>query len=155
MPANPTSDKPQGRQVTHGLRKLADDYRKGELIDGPMAEAFRDIQATYRQRYPDEIGTPKAALIDQTVFLQLVCQCTQDYVLREGSPLRGDGTLLPVLGQHYLAYVNTLRRNLETLGLEATEKKVDLQEYIDEQKRPRNVETAPVSDAKEPGDADS
>ena len=54
-------------------------------------------------------------MIDKTVNLYQVTLCIEAYIRQEG-PFRGK-KLDPVLGQNYLAYVNTIRLNLRELGI--------------------------------------
>jgi hypothetical protein len=81
----------------------------------------RQVQAIREQLVRDIGGTGPALtaaqviLIDKTVNLYQVTLCLEAYVRREG-PFRGK-KLDPVLGQNYLAYVNTIRLNLRELGI--------------------------------------
>jgi hypothetical protein len=82
----------------------------------------RQVQAIREQLIRDIIGSVEPALtaaqtilIDKTVNLYQVTLCLEAYIRREG-PFRGK-KLDPVLGQNYLAYVNTIRLNLRELGI--------------------------------------
>jgi hypothetical protein len=81
----------------------------------------RQVQAIREQLIRDIGGAELALtaaqtiLIDKTVNLYQVTLCLEAYIRREG-PFRGK-KLDPVLGQNYLAYVNTIRLNLRELGI--------------------------------------
>ncbi len=81
----------------------------------------RQVQAI-RDHLIRDIGGTEAALtaaqvilIDKTVSLYQVTLCLEAYVRANGA-FRGK-KLDPVLGQNYLAYVNTIRLNLRELGI--------------------------------------
>ncbi len=88
--------------------------------DIPLA-VRRQVQGIREQLIKDIGGTEpaltaaQAILIDKTVNLYQVTLCLEAYVRREGA-FRGK-KLDPVLGQNYLAYVNTIRLNLRELGI--------------------------------------
>ncbi len=135
MPRNPTSTKPQGRQVTHGLRKLALDYASRELIEGPMADAYRD-------RLTDIVGDSggaehmtgrEVALAESAAFASLLTRCMLDEAFRRGSVVNEAGELLPFLGRGYIGWANLLRQNLVALGLkpDRIEKSANLDEYLE------------------------
>jgi len=81
----------------------------------------RQVQAIREQLVRDIGGAEpaltaaQAILIDKTINLYQITLCLEAYVRREG-PFRGK-KLDPVLGQNYLAYVNTIRLNLRELGI--------------------------------------
>jgi len=79
-------------------------------VQGVRDQLVRDIGGT-----ESALTAAQAILIDKTVNLYQITLCLEAYVRREG-PFRGK-RLDPVLGQNYLAYVNTIRLNLRELGI--------------------------------------
>jgi len=79
-------------------------------VQGVRDQLVRDIGGT-----EEALTAAQAILIDKTVNLYQITLCLEAYVRREG-PFRGK-KLDPVLGQNYLAYVNTIRLNLRELGI--------------------------------------
>jgi len=79
-------------------------------VQGVRDQLVRDIGGTEAA-----LTAAQAILIDKTVNLYQITLCLEAYVRREG-PFRGK-KLDPVLGQNYLAYVNTIRLNLRELGI--------------------------------------
>ena len=79
-------------------------------VQGVREQLIRDIGGV-----EPALTAAQTILIDKTVNLYQVTLCLEAYVRREG-PFRGK-KLDPVLGQNYLAYVNTIRLNLRELGI--------------------------------------
>jgi len=79
-------------------------------VQGVREQLIRDIGGA-----EPALTAAQAILIDKTVNLYQITLCLEAYVRREG-PFRGK-KLDPVLGQNYLAYVNTIRLNLRELGI--------------------------------------
>ena len=102
---------------------------RAALRHGGYSSISKDIPLTVRRQVQGvreqlirDIGGPEPALtaaqtilIDKTVNLYQITLCLEAYIRREG-PFRGK-KLDPVLGQNYLAYVNTIRLNLRELGI--------------------------------------
>lgn len=64
---------------------------------------------------PANLTAAQVILIDKTMNLYQITLCLEAYIRREG-PFRGK-KLDPILGQHYVTYVNTIRLNLRELGI--------------------------------------
>ena len=79
-------------------------------VQGVREQLIRDIGGA-----EPALTAAQAILIDKTVNLYQITLCLEAYIRREG-PFRGK-KLNPVLGQNYLAYVNTIRLNLRELGI--------------------------------------
>jgi len=92
-----------------------------KTIRGVPLNVRRQVQGVREQLIRDiggaepALSAAQAILIDKTVNLYQITLCLEAYVRREG-PFRGK-KLDPVLGQNYLAYVNTIRLNLRELGI--------------------------------------
>ena len=92
-----------------------------KTIRGVPLSVRRQVQGVREQLIRDiggaepALSAAQAILIDKTVNLYQITLCLEAYVRREG-PFRGK-KLDPVLGQNYLAYVNTIRLNLRELGI--------------------------------------
>jgi len=75
---------------------------------------------------PDKLTAGKEALLEMTVqamgvLLLAGAYCQQYSILRPDLAKRGILELQPILGKSYVAYLNTIRMNLVTLGLDAKE----------------------------------
>ena len=72
-------------------------------------------------------------LVDRTAALLVIVGTLEGYVFSQKSLIQGDGELLPVL-KSYLSYQNTLRLNLESMGLRPArpDKTPNLAAYIAE-----------------------
>lgn len=109
-----------GRFVKGNAAALRHSGFSSNSKDIPLA-IRRQVQLIREQLVRDiggpapELTAAQVILIDKTINLYQVTLCLEAYVRREG-PFRGK-RLDPVLGQNYLAYVNTLRLNLRELGI--------------------------------------
>ena len=71
-------------------------------------------------------------LVDRTASLLVIVGTLEGYIFSQKSLVDGDGQLIPVLRKSYLSYQNTLRLNLESLGLRPPKpnSEPDLHSYI-------------------------
>lgn len=92
-----------------------------KTIRGVPLSVRRQVQGIREQLIRDIGGVEptltaaQTILIDKTVNLYQVTLCLEAYVRREGAFV--GKKLDPVLGQNYLAFVNTIRLNLRELGI--------------------------------------
>jgi hypothetical protein len=109
-----------GRFVKGNAAALRHSGFSSNSKDIPLA-IRRQVQIIREQLVRDiggpapELTAAQAILIDKTINLYQVTLCLEAHVRREG-PFRGK-KLDPVLGQNYLAFVNTIRLNLRELGI--------------------------------------
>jgi hypothetical protein len=80
-----------------------------------QVEALREALVRDLAGEPGNLTAAQVILIDKTMNLYQITLCLEAYIRREG-PFRGK-KLDPVLGQHYVTYVNTIRLNLRELGI--------------------------------------
>jgi len=98
------------------IRRIVESYRAGFIED---------------HGGPDKIPTARLILIDRTCSLLGVILCMESHV-RENYIFKGK-EILPVLSNHYLAYVNSLQRHLALIGLDLKDlPAVELAEVIKE-----------------------
>lgn len=92
-------------------------------------EAARIKEAIYEDLGgEDGLSTTQKILIDRIVFKLMAIQAL------ELGALSGEADLITVADRYYLANVNSLRRDLSTIGLKRVRKAVGLSEYIDSKK---------------------
>jgi len=91
-------------------------------VSKDMPLAVRRQVGAIREQLARDIGgaepaltAAQAILIDKTMNLYQVTLCLEAYIRKNG-PFRGK-KLDPILGQNYIAYVNTIRLNLRELGI--------------------------------------
>jgi hypothetical protein len=80
-----------------------------------QVEALREALVRDVAGEPANLTAAQVILIDKTMNLYQISLCLEAFIRREG-PFRGK-RLDPVLGQHYVTYVNTIRLNLRELGI--------------------------------------
>lgn len=137
MPRNPDSNRAPGRPIDHGLRKLADDYKRRELLNGPMVDAYRErfLEITDDHGGIANMTGSQVTLAESAALASLITRCMADEVFRRGSVFGEDGELLPFLGKNYIGWANTLRQNLMALGLkpDRAEQAPSLDQYLNAQ----------------------
>ena len=122
-------------QITHGARSLLRRSRDGDLDRrlGPGRQIRETALRLARDRGATQLADlpkPQQILIERASVLDVVCRLIEAYAL--AGPVIQDGQLCSVLAHNYLAYVNSLRRTLEVLGLERRTKEAvtDLQTHL-------------------------
>jgi hypothetical protein len=93
-----------------------------------------------RARSEDELSAAQLILIDRIISKVGIIRGIEEYIRREGIFVNGD--LRPILKENYLAWTNSLRRDLESLGL----KKEELGDFVDLGKLIKESESRPRSD---------
>lgn len=122
------------RREKHGARGFERRYLAGEL-DGREKETQllkRELQDLADDRGgPEHLTNAERTLLERAAFKSVLCQVVEAYTLKQASPIGQDG-LLPVLAKQYLTWSNSLRRDLEALGLrpERPDKRPSLQEFL-------------------------
>jgi hypothetical protein len=112
-----TYKKPTGRPPTHGVesstvRKRFDDRRTAQ--GAALHETINSLLAHFGG--PDNVSSPMSILIDSAVRPKLiVLMLISEWVNKQSEIVSSDGTIPNVLGANYLAYTNSLRRDLESL----------------------------------------
>lgn len=106
-------------EVTHGAHRFERRLLTGDL-DGRERETKllkHEVAALVAERGGDAaVGVGERTLIERAAFKSVMLQIVEAHVLSQPTPLK-DGALLPVLGKQYLSWANSLRRDLEALGL--------------------------------------
>jgi hypothetical protein len=102
-------------RMTH-IRQYISDIREGLILDIAGAE--------------NHLTTAQRVLIDRTIILIGVCRCIEEWVKNTGVFV--NGKMEPSLSEKYIAFQNSIRLNLDKLGIDKREKDepMDLQEYI-------------------------
>ncbi|MDP2914913.1 MAG: hypothetical protein Q8O91_05625 [Candidatus Aminicenantes bacterium] len=79
-----------------------------------------------------DLTTAEAVLIDRAISKLSIVRCIEEYVKEEGV-FKGK-ELSPVLAKSYITYCESIRRDLEALGIKASKQKgiLDLGQYIEE-----------------------
>lgn len=107
-----------GRPPTHGARSATvrqrfDDKRTGQ--GKALHEAVNTLVAHFGG--PESISSPMQIIIDSAVSPKLiVLMCISEWVNTQTSIIDSAGGIPNVLGKSYLAYTNSLRRDLESLA---------------------------------------
>lgn len=128
-------------EVKHGSRAL-DKILRANLLDKRtrtgrllkritedlMEDAGGPTHVTHREKY----------LIQHTASLLLLIGTIEGWAFSQASVIDEHGKMPAALGQHYIAYVNSLRLNLVALGLkpERPAHDVTLPEYIAQKQQP-------------------
>lgn len=108
-------------KVKTGLRIRERTFKS---LDGrlALAKTFRAIKGQLITSLGGNVSPQQEILLDRCVFILYKVK------IFEALSLQGNA---PAIDQVYLAWVNTLRRTLETLGLERRAREiVDLQTYL-------------------------
>ena len=111
----PRGELPENRKY---IRRFLSDIR-GKLI--------KDIAGAEQN-----LTGPQAILIDRVLAKLGIIRCIEE-ACRETGVIR-DGQLVPVLRENYISYCNSLRLDLQALGIEEkkTEEIINLGRYIEE-----------------------
>ena len=124
-------DKPKGRPARHGAYSLI--VKAG---GAPEHRAYlRAFLAEAREGLLADLGpTPSMAqriILDRAISKVAVLRIFEEHSAENGVFI--DGQLSPVLGKNYLAYSNSLRLDLEALGLERKSAgTIDVLSYVKE-----------------------
>ena len=117
-----------GRQLARFIANQQLDARTGvarllkEARQGLIEDAGGAANLTNRELF----------LVDRTAALLVIVGSIENYVFKKKSLVGEDGELIPVLRKGYLSYQNTLRLNLESLGLkpQKPDSEPDLHSYL-------------------------
>ena len=71
----------------------------------------------------EDLSTQQRMLATRVIHKHLFAECIETWLLENG-PLRKNGTARPALGTNYLAITNSLRLDLQALGLTRVPKDV-------------------------------
>lgn len=131
-----------GRPPRHGAYSLM--VRAGDLpknrrylrayLNSVRLDLIRDLGPL-----EDDLTTAQKVLIDRSLCILSIIRCIEEYVM-ETSVIRGRD-VAPVLRTTYLAYSNSLRLNLQALGIETKKSKeiLDLGAYIEAKDKEKAV----------------
>lgn len=121
-----------GRKTTHGAYSY--------LATGQIPEHRRKIErflSTAREELIqccggiDKVSIGQLILIDRIIFKLGAVRLMEEYCRKKKSIFSDkDGELLAPLKSNYLAWVNSIRLSLNTLGIDQEENKFDVIEYI-------------------------
>jgi hypothetical protein len=129
---------PRGRQPKHGSRAL-ERVLKENLIDQrtTTARMLRQIREDLAADAGGEaaLSNREKMLIDRSASILLICSSIETWAFSQ-KDLLTNGALPDVLSGHYLAYANSLRLNLVSLGLKPTrpDSEPSLHEYPEQKK---------------------
>jgi len=108
---------PGGAPITHGVKSKTVAARFSDLRTGrgkALHESINNLVAHFGG--PEAVSSPMQILIDSAVRPKLiVLMLVSEWVDRQAELIDSAGGIPDVLGKHYLAYTNSLRRDLETL----------------------------------------
>ncbi len=125
------------RTTTHGAwaveRALTDRMRP---LDGRtrLAKALNHLRQDLVQTIGGDPSPQQSILIERIIRKVLVLDTIDRHVEEQGL-FTGDGTLIPVLQKAYLGWSNSVRRDLEVLGLRRQVKEItstDLDRYLNQ-----------------------
>ncbi len=125
------------RTVVHGAWAVERMLSEGRLpLDGRtrLAKALNHLRRELIQAiggYP----SPQQKLLVERIVRKVLVLDTIDRHVEEQGIFTGDGTLIPVLQKAYLGWSNSVRRDLEVLGLRRQVKEItstDLDRYLNQ-----------------------
>ena len=91
-----------------------------------VAKIFKQIRHGLETALGGDISPQESILVDRAVFMLYRIRVFETMAL-EGKDYN------PAIDQFYLAWCNTLRRTLETLGLKRIPRELDLKELLNEE----------------------
>ena len=77
----------------------------------------------------EDLSAQQQMLATRVIHKHLFAECVEAWLLENG-PLRKNGTARPALGTNYLAITNSLRLDLQALGIERTARAINPVEAI-------------------------
>lgn len=98
----------------NGRRSIDGRSRLGQALKRLRDSLVRDLGGSRL----DDLSQQEQLLIRRVIAKALFCESIEAWALEQSSIVGEDGTLLPALGQNYLAMANSLRLDLQALGLE-------------------------------------
>jgi len=122
-----------GRPPSHGgysLIVMAGDLPKRRTYLRAYLQEIRDGLTRDLGPREEDLTAAQRVLIDRAVSKLAVIRCIEEHV-KETGVFKG-GELSSVLAKSYVAYTNSLRLDLEALGIDkrACEEVLDLTEYV-------------------------
>lgn len=149
--SNKKRSKVSGKKVSHGVYSW---LKTGRI--NPSIRGYKRLQKYLEgmeriliddQGGSSEITGAKEILIKGTVeafgvFFLAIMYCKKEGILRPDLLEKGIVSLQPVLGNQFIAFMNTIRQNLVALGLEKkkADEVLDLKKYIKEKYGKNNKE---------------
>ena len=126
------------RQKQPNLKHGAAQYKKSGVL--PKHRRYLKKQLDYFKNElikdlggEENLSAQKKALINNTALLQGVIFLIGEHVIKEAGVFSAPGQLQPCLGKSMIAYINSLRLNLQTLGIEARRAPVYTQEETEKE----------------------
>ena len=135
MPEKKPRKKPTGRPPKHGAFSImvakTDLPENRKYVQRYLREAREGLIKDLGGR-EQNLTQAQLILIDRAIAKLGIIRCVEEYCKETG--IFQDGKLAHVLRDNYLAYTNSLRLDLQTLGVEGkkTEEIIDLGKYIEE-----------------------
>jgi len=141
------------RPTTHGLRQL-DRRRREHGLDKATIKILHDLVTDIADDAggAENMTTRELWLAEGAAFAKFVIGQGMDYIVRQGSVFDASGQFHPVLGKYLLAWMNTLRLNLEALGLrpERDAKVPSLAAYLAERSASSTTQPPTATGAEQP-----
>jgi hypothetical protein len=117
-----------GRQVTHGAWAILRTLRGRATLSSSMLRKLRGFERALARELgadqPEELSLQKQILLSRVVHKALICTKMEEHSMQAEKIIKADGSLIPVLGVHYLAWTNSLRLDLVALGMERSAKEL-------------------------------
>jgi len=127
------------KNIKHGIHTWLDKGRINPSIRGhkKLQKYLEDMESQLKDMQGGSMTAAKQILIKSTieaygVILLASVYCKDAGILRPDKKEQGIIELQPVLGNQFLAFMNTIRQNLIALGLDKKEAEevMDLETYI-------------------------
>lgn len=147
-----THKRPTGRPRNprgYSMISRREDLRRRTYIEDYLTEVRAGL---IQDMGPDEkdLTTAKAVLIDRVVSKLGIVRVIEEYI-RENTVMVKGGEVAPALKASYLAYNNSIRLDLQALGLDTRKSEVkDLAAYIQEKYGDESNPKAPAPRAESP-----
>lgn len=133
------TNKEKKKKVKHGIHTWLDKGRINPSVRGyrKLQKHLEDMESQLQDMQGGKVTAAKRILIKSTVeaygvILLASVYCKDAGILRPDKRKAGVIELQPVLGNQFLAFMNTIRQNLLALGLDKVEADdvMDLEQYI-------------------------
>lgn len=84
----------------------------------------------------DDLTAAQLILVDRAITKLGIVRCMEAYAAEKGV-MSEDGLLLPCLGKHYLTYCNSIRLDLQALGIDKrkSDEVIDLGTYLENKEK--------------------
>lgn len=111
-----------GRPPSHGAWALVDALRGKQPLDPKVSRALKrfadSLARDLGEDRLEDLPLAKQILVVRASHKHAVCLRLENWALSQGQIIKSDGTIIAALGTHYLAFSNSLRLDLQALGLD-------------------------------------